>query len=241
MNELFTLANLIFLAPLVVGVILFLLLAMVSGFDGHGDADVHADAHAELHSDVHADPDFDNDATPDGHHVPEGSVGQVAAVLAFFGIGKVPLNIVLFSWVIIWGVVGYTMNLLLTPQMVVLNAVIAAFSAVFGTRYLARGLARILPNVETYSQQDYDFLLQEATVAYTIRRDSGAVRIYDRHGRLRELPCRLTEGQVEILPGQQVMLDDFNEVAGTYSVTVMDDFGGRSHKQEECKNTPRLG
>jgi membrane protein implicated in regulation of membrane protease activity len=224
MDDLLRAENLIFLAPLLVGTIMFLLLGAISGFD-HGDAHVDVSAHAGVHADLSHDMHVHHDMSHDQDHDGDANGGYIAAILGFFGLGKVALNVILLSWVIIWGVAGYVMNLTLGYNLIAVNIAVAAVSAVFLTRYIAYGLAKVMPGLETYSQSGYQFWGQQGTVLYTVRRDSGLVRLTDGYGNLQQLPCRLAEGQAEILPGTHVKIDDYNEITKMYTVVVEDEEG----------------
>lgn len=235
MIELFRWENIIFLAPLVTGVVFFLI-SQITGLGGHSDGDLHADVHADVHAHIGGGVnvgEHDYEHSSDVHHsdTSSGSDRSVAAnplvtLLGFFGVGKAPLTVIILSWVIIWGVSGYACNILLGYPLITISLILASVFSIFGTSLLARGIARVIPNTETYVQSGLQYWGTEGTVINTLTRDSGSVRIRDRYGNILDLRCWLLPEQGEaILPGTKVVIDVYDQTTGIYTVLVVSDHG----------------
>jgi len=114
------------------------------------------------------------------------------AILGFFGIGKVPFNLVLISFCMIWGVSGLGLRLLNVDWSLASRVVIVLVTAVAGTRLTAGTIGHFLPSVETYGVAAADLVSEYAQVIHDVTSDGGTVRLVDSEGNLRDVACRST-------------------------------------------------
>lgn len=198
---------LIFLMPLGLGVLYLLVLAIGMPLGGEAEADV--DAHVDL--DVHTDVDVDvaADAAVDvghadvGHHV---DVGPLTAVATFLGVGRVPISIVVLSLAFVWGVAGLAGVSLYGPGAVWMAAGAAGVAAIVVTRYVAKLVGRLVPSVATYHTPSQALVGLRGMVVYQVTGDSGVVRLTDDRGTMRDVRCRVAEGQPPIPGDTKVIL-----------------------------------
>jgi hypothetical protein len=187
----------IFFAPLCLAVLLAL--SSVIGLGGHGDADAEAD------HDLGGDTDTDHDA---GHE----------PVLSLIGVGKAPLSVVLLCLLFLWGTLGVAGNLLWSTQRVLLSLSLAGVGALLGTRALTRLFARLLPSVESYHVVRSELIGREGTALYPISQTAGTARLYDALRNLRQLDCRIPEGDAPIGEGERLVVTDYDPARQVFTV-----------------------
>jgi membrane protein implicated in regulation of membrane protease activity len=221
--------NLIFLLPAIAALLYLVLLA--SGTVG-------------AESDVDADLDVDADAGAGSMHGIEHSLGsehegsRFGEALGFLGFGRVPLPIILLTFCFLWGFAGWATNTLLKgaldrPAIFVLFSIaVATSTSVLGTRYLARGLARVMPSTESYGSSERDLVGRLAKVRDTITERQGRAQLYDAHGSLQEVPVRIKPGEAEIPPRTEVVLLSYDQKRGVYYV-LADPLGEADAPDEE--------
>src|SRR5439155_16281452 len=117
--------------------------------DAHADLDTDVDAHAEVDADAHADADADSHADADADA--EGHVPLHIAALAFLGVGRVPLSVLLMVMLMAWGATGFIVNQIVGPRFgagprpAILSIPAAALVSLALTRLLVRAIDRWLP------------------------------------------------------------------------------------------------
>lgn len=121
------------------------------------------DAGIDLDADV--DMDVDMDAAPDAG----GGASFLHAVLGFFGIGRVPLLVVIVSFLGSFGITGYlTQGVVHGITGFYLPGLVASIPAFFGgsfvTRHLALLVGRLVPDVETEAVDSGTFIGRTAVV-----------------------------------------------------------------------------
>jgi hypothetical protein len=227
--------NLIFLVPIAFGALYLLLLAVGLSFGEHGaDTDVGHDADvsveqgdADLSSDAGIDHDVDVDhdigaeqAGDVGHA--EGAAGleggTFEALIGFFGVGKVPLTILMMSYCFVWGGAGLIAINILGQDAAWPAIGIAAGAAVFGTRYLAKGLGRLIPSVETYHTPQRHLVGLRGEVLYEVTETSGVVRVCDEQQNLRDVAARVGPGVRPVPAGATVVLQRYNGATKSFLV-----------------------
>jgi hypothetical protein len=195
--ELLTIENLVFVLPLAAAVLF--VLAMALGIPaGDHDADI--------------------DHGIGGHGIDGESAGAIGSALSFLGIGRAPMGVLIVSWCIVWGVVGLALNQAVEFHSLFPAMAIAGTASVLGTRWVAEGLSRIMPSVETYSVDAAELVSSHADVVHEVTREGGQVRLTDRLGTMRDLNCRTREGQAPIARGTRVVLTHFDESSGVFHV-----------------------
>lgn len=194
--------NLVFILPFFTAVASTLLLA--SGMIAHGDGDADHD--------VSIDHDFDHGIEGGYHDIEHEREGFGLKVLSFLGFGKVPISILLTSFCYVWGFSGFVSNIALESALKFpfiyfwFSVFNAGFLSVFSTKYLAKGIAAVMPSTETYGLKNEDFVGKIATVRYPITEKSGAAWFYDQHKTLQEVPCRVFPGEEIISLNMRVVL-----------------------------------
>jgi hypothetical protein len=223
LSDLFQWWNLIFVLPFV-GAVLYIL-ALGFGAIGH-DVDGTVDGGTGGHL-GHGLPHASGAETDGaGHATPTG----FAAVLDFLGVGRVPLAIVLPSFWLIWSFVGFVVNSLLDQLIkaqsayVLVSIVVAAGSAIFVTRIVARALHRIMPRTETYGVAREDLVGSIGVAGYPgVSARFGEARVHDQHGNQHSVACRLRKDGPAVGPGGTVLLIEYDRVNRVFLVDPYDD------------------
>lgn len=203
--------NLIFILPFIGAV--FLLLMMSMG----GDASENGVDH-----DVDIDHDFGHDVDHDVdlHH--ETSIPL--RVLSFFGVGRVPISLVIISFCLIWGLSGWISNQIIHkiipwPWLYVwASMLIALLLATFVTRWIAHGLSKVMPSTETQATRSHDLIGKEGTTIHRVTTQFGEIRVLDNFGNLQTVGCRVKTGDPEIPKGQKALLMSWQPEGSFYLV-----------------------
>jgi hypothetical protein len=204
--ELILWQNLIFFVPLVAGALYTLLLTLSGMSDLGADA---SDGAAEV------DLDADADADADVEH------SALSGVLDFFGVGRVPLSILLTSLTLLWGTVGLVSNLMLGLNAIGVSLTAAALAALFGTRTVGRLIARLLPSVESYHTTRAELWGETGLALYSVTAQGGTVRLRDRRNNLLDLECRTFPGEETIPSGSRVRLEEYDAARDVYLVRAV--------------------
>ncbi len=213
--------NLIFLLPLGLAVLYALLMSvgMSAGdhdFDAGHDVSVDADhdVNVEAGHDVGHDAEHDAHAGHDGH---APHISLLGSAMSLLGIGKVPISVVLISFLSLWGGAGMALNLLFGADAIVKTLAFTALVAVGGTRLIAEGLSRLMPREETYHTPKEDLVGEVGEVLYEVTRTSGTVRLRDPSGNLLDLDCRSCKDE-RIKSGTRVALADYDPATDVFYV-----------------------
>ncbi len=197
--------NLIFLLPAVAAVFFVLLLAVgVMPVDDIGFA---------------ADVDLDADSGGSGHDL-----------LSILGLGRVPLSIVLTTFGLLWGVIGWfavrTFKAMWPEPGTFIwpSLAVTLVGAGLITRLAVSLLARILPRTESYGAGTRELVGRLADTRYAVSATAGSVQVYDQYGTLHEVPARVLPGESAIPAGTRVVLWRYDEKASAYLVTQDDAF-----------------
>jgi len=197
-----------------------------------GDASVDHDvgAHVDVAHDVDAHVDHDVHVGAD-HHVPDfhadhaGPAGVAAPAhagpslleeaLSFFGIGKVPLSIVLMTFLITFAIVGWAANTLLRPVLATpaaffpISCCAAVALGLGATKLLAGTLGRYLKPIESAALWRGDLVGRIATTSLSVNATFGTALARDEYGTLHKVTCRVAQGAQCIPKGQTVLLVRF--------------------------------
>lgn len=216
--------NLIFVLP-AVGAFLYLLLlasGAVAGDTGDVDADLDADLDADVDAgDLHGIEHAFGGATPDSETPP----GGVAHVLSLIGVGRAPLSLLLISFCLLWGLLGWVGNtvfgsVIAAPALFIWPSLaLALVGSLVLTRLLAGGLHRLLPATETYAVSNRQLVGRLASVRYAVTANAGSAQLYDDQGRLHEVPVRVLPGEAPIPAQSTVVLWRYDPVTSTYLAT----------------------
>jgi membrane protein implicated in regulation of membrane protease activity len=146
-------------------------------------------------------------------------VGAFGSVIGFLGVGKVPLTILLMSYCFVWGAVGLSAITLWGTAAVGKAVAVALIAAVLVTRFVAAGIARVLPSVESYHTPLRQLVGLSGEVLYEVTNDSGTVRLRDPSSDLRDVSSRIPAGAPRLPAGTRVMLLRYDAAARTFLVT----------------------
>lgn len=195
--------NLMFLLPLLLAVLYLLVLGL--GGDGHGhDAGVHHDVGVHHDAAGHHDHDAEHDA---GH-------GTVAKALSAFGVGKVPLSVLIVTMLVLWGGAGLMCSQSFGIAGVRTSALIAGLAVLCGTPLIAAVVGRFI-TTKSFHVHRRALVGSKATAIYGISADSGEARLTDSSGNLRDVAVRVMPGAADITEGAEIVLvryDDQKEV-----------------------------
>jgi hypothetical protein len=227
--------NLIFVVPFGLALVYLGVYTFTGVTIGDPDADVDADADADVHGDLHADHDVDADADADAEadgdadahdydhdHVGGGRLGL--GLLAFIGVGRVPLSILLTVLLFTWGAVGFISNTVLQPRVdpawtVALASVpCAALAGVMMTRAVSSLICRYMPLNGTSARRKHELLGLAGTALYPVNETFGLASVRDDEGNLFQVPCRVEAGRDTIGKGESVLLVGYSAKQQIYHV-----------------------
>ena len=220
MNDLMAWWNLVFVLPLAGG--LLLLLAQAAGA-------LATDVEAELHADA------------DGHAEGDGD-SWIANALSLLGVGRVPTSLVLMTFSILWGGIGWLVNAALEPHVgapmcLVPAVLIAGAGSLLGTAGFTRAMSRLVPSSESYATRPTQLLGKEGEAVFDISEGFGRVRVRDDYGNLQDVSCRIAAGGTPIAAGQRAVLVRYEDETGIYFVAVSSLEGGRLVRPDSARVT----
>jgi len=211
--------SLIFLLPIVAGALYLILMALGLSWGEHGaGGDLGHDVGLDHGADVDHGADLDHGTDVD--HGVDAHPGALAGIASFLGVGKVPLAILGMSYCFVWGAAGLASLTWLGPQAVWTAVALALAAAVFVTRHLAAGIARLVPSVETYSTPARALVGLRGEVLYEVTDRSGVVRVCDPENTLHDVAGRISAGGAPLGAGTTVVLKRYDAAAGFFYVDV---------------------
>lgn len=197
--------NLIFELPLLLAFIYQLL--QIFGM-GIGSDVVNIDTDVEVEVDMH-----------DG--------GIVEKALSIFGVGKVPVSLIITCFFLTWGFTGLVSNRVfyVTFKLPLTLSVffsfgIALLCSISFTRIFAVWMSKIIPSTESYVSKKTDLIGRTGKALYDITKVFGVVRVYDQYKTLLEVTCKIKpEDEEEVISnGSYVVLMSYNEEEACYYV-----------------------
>ena len=212
--------SLIFLLPALAALLYLLLLASGSVAADGGDVDLDADVDVDADGDV-GDVHGVEHAFSSGEQPHESGSLRVLSVLGF---GRVPLSLLLISFWVLWGFIGWVGNQLFgsvidSPAVFIWPSLALALVGAAGlTRTMAFGLARVLPTTETYAVGNRQLVGRVAEARYAITPSGGTAQLYDDYGSLHEIPCRVQAGEAPIPPNTPIVLWRYDDASGAFLV-----------------------
>jgi hypothetical protein len=139
--------------------------------------------------------------------------GGFLRALTLFGIGRVPISVLLCSFLVLFGGIGLISNQVfasvrLPPVAYFWPSLgIAGVSGLIVTGRLAAFMAKHMPSVETVKITRRDLVGRIGTSVYGVDEKSGQVQVRDRHGNLHRIAARTAGGRIE--PGKDVLLEEY--------------------------------
>jgi hypothetical protein len=172
------------------------------------DADLDVDASVDMDLDADMDADLDADADVGG-----GAGAFLQMVLGFFGIGRVPLLVVIVAFLTSFGLAGYvSQSIVHGVTGYYLSALLASIPAFFGgsfaTRYIAIGLGRLIPDIETEAVETKTFIGRTAVLIMGEARAGkpAQAKLRDHNGQTHYLLIEPDQADMVFREGDQVLL-----------------------------------
>ncbi len=198
--------HLLFLIPLVAGI----LLALAQAFGGVGDGSDH---------------DVDHDAGADHDHDAEheGSPSAFAHALDWLGIGRVPMSLLVTIALLLFGGAGVATSIALLGLPAWASALVSlavATAICFTlTPSIARRLARVMPATESYNTSKEDLVGKTGEAILRVTDGTASVAdVRDARGDLYRIAVRTERGEV-IDKGQRVVTIGRDPDKDVYIVT----------------------
>jgi hypothetical protein len=156
---------------------------------------------------------MDMDADLDADADVGGGASFLQMVLGFFGVGRVPLLVVIVAFLTSFGLAGYgTQMIVHGASGYYLPAFLASIPAFVGgsfvTRYLAIGLGRIVPDVETEAVDSMTFVGRTAVLTLGEARTGkpAQAKLRDHNGQIHYLLVEPDQADMVFREGDQVLL-----------------------------------
>jgi hypothetical protein len=205
--------------------------------DADADADIDADVDADLDADVDADfdadadadldHDFDHDLDHDVDHDLDHDAGLSAlSLLAYLGVGKAPLMVILVILFGTVGVLGWLMNSVIEEALGGYPGI--AFAAVLPIAFIAGGFAssrtarligRALPPVSTTATPAKALVGRAGVViSPSVNAKYGMVRLRDSGGTMINV-FAITDGEDPINRSSEVVVVDYDPQQKRYTVS----------------------
>lgn len=175
-----------FLFALAVGVIFILLDLALGGVSHSLDADAGADVGHDLGHDLGHDAshELDHDHTIDPDHAAAGIGHALLTGVAWVGLGKVPLTLLMEVLLLSFGGIGFLLNALLTdlisigpPLLFVPNLCVSGVGAVLFTRFVGGFIAKHVPADSTMTTKPGGFTGEVGTVSMLTTVYAGQVHL----------------------------------------------------------------
>ena len=112
-----------------------------------------------------------------------------------------------------FGGVGVFVINFVTPTIAIL---ISAFCAIFLTRFLANGIARMMPNFETYTATPDNLIGNVGVVVVSVDQSFGQVHVHDQFGNLQKVIAMTNTNTLPI--GTKVLVLEYKEKENAYVV-----------------------
>lgn len=204
--------NLIYLIPLMVGILIAIGTAFgmeLGGGDHDMDADTDLDADVDVDIDVDADHDVDHDH--DGDHDTDSWFMQTLA--SVFGVGRVPITMLVMAGGFIFGITGLAANAFLEPVLPAwMYGFVSLGIAVLVTMVLlgrvSKAIAGLMPKTETSVVSKRGLIGCVGTANRPIA--PGEMRfnlVYDQHQTQHKIACVVAEETSVPADGKFIVMD----------------------------------
>ncbi|GAB4458142.1 MAG: hypothetical protein OHK0029_18980 [Armatimonadaceae bacterium] len=248
MQDLFAWWNLVFLLPLVSGVVL-LLLSTLGGLEGLEGADSGGDAVGDA-GDLgdpddavsggldgvggHAGPDgaaFSGGDAADsasggseaGHDGNTGHSPTFGSALRWAGFGTVPITIHLAAFCLFFGIFGMMLNQMwnieVSPDELLWKSLTAAIAGGFAGMVLFGSTARrFLPMSTAPATGNKDLVGRTGKVIFLVTADEGTVQVRDSGGTVHQVTARTVPSQEPLPSGSAILIVGYDVSRGVFLV-----------------------
>jgi membrane protein implicated in regulation of membrane protease activity len=168
--------------------------------------------------DVDAGDGIDGDAGDasghDGDAVHGSDFGHIMSQI--FGVGQVPLSLLLGIYMFCWGACGMAMNQLFSgmlkyPAIYIWPSLGATFVISFiVTRSMAAIVAKMMPREETFGVSRQELVGLTGKAVYAITAKAGTVDISDKYGTVHREQAKIIAGDAVISAGTKVLVLDYD-------------------------------
>jgi hypothetical protein len=221
-------SNLVFVIPLLLGLVLFTLQLVGFGLSGGHDVDADHDVDVDHDIDVDHDVDVDHEVDVDhdvdadhdvDHDLDAGHGFAVGDVLRFLNVGRVPFMVVLQSVLLSVGLFGLVASFVLAPRLpagVPLLAATVPIGTIVGllfSKVLTNFIARMAPTIETKDNRLSKLVGAEVTVeSAQVDDKQGRGAWKDAAGHLITVYIRTAPGAPPISKGAIARLESFEPI-----------------------------
>jgi len=244
--------NLIFAVPFLLA-LAYLMAYAASGITfGDVDADADADAEADVDTDAEMEADADAEAEPEVEAVPPSvaaldtvaelsprlrrralsrlheAAPLVVALLRFFGVGRVPLSVLLMVLFFAWGFLGFAANALAreTPAIAAAPWQVSIPVALLGSALAGRAgsvvLGRWLPATESYARDRATLVGRPGAAVLRIDEHFGLAVVRDNRGNGHQIPCFVRAGESPIEKGGALVVAAYDPTTRLFHVRPPD-------------------
>ena len=191
----------------------------------HGHVGADGAGHAQAgHHDVHAPGDHSQGHT---HTGPETD-SMMWRVLLVLGFGKVPITLIIGTFMLFWGVLGLLVNsglanVLKYPVLYFVPSLwITLISTLFITRLMIAFIGRVMPGTETFGITRLEMVGSIGHAVYPVSENAGTVNISDTYGTVHRVQAKTGPGGEPIPAGTEVIAVDFDEQDKRFVVVKSD-------------------
>jgi hypothetical protein len=150
--------------------------------------------------------------------------------LDFINVGRVPLTIIIATFLMFWGFTGYTVNGIIKnaigsfPSVFILASCASALVVgIIATKFLSGVIARVFPQIETYSSTNESLLGQVALVmSGQVTSKFGRAKVRDQYGNELTVFCKMSDGKEVPKRGDEVVLIEYDPSDNKFEVTKAD-------------------
>jgi len=223
---------LIFLLPAVVAVLVLALSGLgahhgghghgAHGFHGHHGGGAHHGGgmhhggtahHAPSAGAAHSQGAHGAHATHQhGHEAHGGGANAARQMLAFFGVGRAPVTLVIGSLMIGWGLFGVIALEILRPILrypalfFLPAAAVALAGALICAKIFAEISARLMPQEGSAAIPSEGLMGLTGTVVYPVTEEGGRVHLFDAFRTLHVSPARIAPGHEPLAKGAEIIV-----------------------------------
>jgi len=135
--------------------------------------------------------------------------------LSFLGVGRVPLSILMMTFLTVFSLVGWFVNTALTPvltaggHLFLASLPAALVCGVLATKLLVRTLGRWLKPIETAAVRRSNLVGRIAVASLPVTDQFGQALAYDQYGTQHKVVCKVAEGAETIPKGRSILLVRF--------------------------------
>jgi len=145
-------------------------------------------------------------------------------------VGKVPLTIIISTFLLFWGLTGFTFNRIILrasgsfpSSFILASCGMSLVVGIIATKFLSGAIARLFPEIETYSSNNESLLgLSAQVVSGQVTSRFGRAKVRDQYGNVLTVFCKISEGKEEPKRGEEVLLVEYDPADKKFEVVKAD-------------------